>query len=253
MNRQQLNGDQTGRIIRPPPRRIDRVVFQASHGFDPGDPVYHDGDEWVLADADELTDPNTRATGVVESTTSGTFVLVLQGIIRFTSSILTAGSVHWLASGGGLADAKPSYQSQAILAALSETEGIVDLGEPTKTAKVWLEGVSYSDFTSQPMRIDWSCSFLSSSATYTFIGFMIINGWDTGTGNIDFAAFLTQRVNSGGVWQPTTAPTKLGSLYYNLYGGVSGPGSATLVINDGVGFTLDESIDGYIHGFATAL
>lgn len=101
--------------------RIDFEVNQTSHGFAVGDPVYHNGTNYV--DSDAVAESSSEVLGIVSKVAdSNNFTLQTAGRLTGLSS-LTAGTVYFLASGGGLTTT-PADISKPVYYAISTTEAI---------------------------------------------------------------------------------------------------------------------------------
>lgn len=100
-------------------------INQNSHGFNVGDPLRHNGTNYVLAQAD--TAVNAEVIGVVASVTdSNNFVLQQSGFLSGLSG-LTAGDVYWLSEtvAGDVTTTQPSGAGEIarpVYLAVSATE-----------------------------------------------------------------------------------------------------------------------------------
>lgn len=113
--------------------QAQNIVTQAAHGFANGEPVYA-GATWLAADAAAGA---TVAHGIAVVIDVNTFINVQKGRIELTTAEwdaqtggaggLTAGTVYYLANGGGLTTVQPVNPdyAQAMVVGLSATEGMV--------------------------------------------------------------------------------------------------------------------------------
>lgn len=130
---------------------IRSTITQAAHGFAAGAVVYYNGSAWALAIASGVN--VARYSGVIESVTTNTFILVYAGSITGLSG-LTAGSTYYLSpsSAGVIAlysSLTTGQPAVSVMRAVSTTAGIVigerdaasdfnriNLGDGSNTAEV---------------------------------------------------------------------------------------------------------------------
>lgn len=92
-------------------------VTQTAHGFDELDAIYHDGTEWVLAQADDEATLGTHIVGAVFG--ANNFACVSQGRIQIASHGLTPGSYYYVSdsvAGGLTATAPDTYHNPIVFA-----------------------------------------------------------------------------------------------------------------------------------------
>ncbi len=103
---------------------IRETFYQAAHGLTAGKCVYHNGTNWVAADA---TAPSTKwSLGVIERVSTNRLTVVFFGSIALSG--LTGGTTYFLhptTAGAYTATLSDNVYAQAVLYALSATDAIV--------------------------------------------------------------------------------------------------------------------------------
>lgn len=107
------------------PAATTLVVTQASHGFAVKDPVRYNGTAWVKSTAD--TAANAVVAGIVTTVINANTVIVTTGGYAAGLSALTAGSVYYLDTAGGLTATAPAL-AVPVLMADSTTSGVIIAG-----------------------------------------------------------------------------------------------------------------------------
>lgn len=107
------------------PAATTLVVTQASHGFAVKDPVRYNGTSWVKSTAD--TAANAIVAGIVTTVINANTVIVTTGGYAAGLSGLTAGSVYYLDTTGGLTATAPAI-AVPVLMADSTTSGVIIAG-----------------------------------------------------------------------------------------------------------------------------
>jgi len=93
--------------ISAPQQNLQQIHLEAGHTFAVGDPVYFDGTNWQLAQADNAA---TVADGIVASVNGDNFTLVFSGVMPWGGHGLNVGDVYFLSqtAAGGVTTTQPT-------------------------------------------------------------------------------------------------------------------------------------------------
>jgi hypothetical protein len=110
--------------------QVVESITQASHGFSAGQPVGHNGSNWVLADASIGQTPCHAL--VVNVVNANTFEVAITGIHTLTTHGLTLGQNYLSVTAGQLSPnaAGPGNVQQLVLVAIDANTVLLNIGDP---------------------------------------------------------------------------------------------------------------------------